>query len=234
MGGPHQLTAEFVHSAVEGFRFFGVPGSGILFIYGSEMSQHSDKAWEIHLQTPGGGRTWEQRQCHLGPRRAPVRDPPSPSTSVSLCLPAPETPHPSGKKLSIMRSPRGFTASAPICCRSARLQRKFKVGRTRTEERGSTRGMRPDRPTDGQIEGGDHRSAPAPQVALLAPVQRPKPVVEAEQTGLRDCGRESRRVTDARVIREVTGVAGAPRGTRLPAEGWRGREETQGRDTPGD
>lgn len=77
--------------------------------------------------------------------------------------------------------------------------------RSQTEERGSTRGMRPDRQTDGQIEGGDHRSAPAPQVALLVPVQRPKPVVEADQTGLRDCGREGRRVTDARATREVAG-----------------------------
>lgn len=175
----------------------------------------------------------EQRQCHLGPRRAPVRDPPA-LPQASPCLPAPETPHPSGKKLSIMRSPRGFTASAPICCRSARLQRKFKVGRTRTEERGSTRGKRPDRQPGGQIEGGDHGLAPPPQVAFLVPVQGPKPVVEAEQTGLRDCGREGSRVTDARAIREVAGVAGAPRGTRRPAGGWRGRDETQGRDIPGD
>lgn len=29
---------------------------------------------------------------------------------------------------------------------------------------------------------------PSPQIALIVPVQRPEPVVEAEQTGLRNCG----------------------------------------------
>lgn len=51
------------------------------------------------------------------PRKTPcLSQPPPPSSPPSAA------PHPSGKKLSIMRSPRGFTASAPICCKSMRLQ----------------------------------------------------------------------------------------------------------------
>lgn len=53
LGGPYQLTAKFVHSAVEGFRFLGVPGSSVFIIYRSEMSQDSGKVWEIHSQAPG-------------------------------------------------------------------------------------------------------------------------------------------------------------------------------------
>lgn len=53
LGGPYQLTAKFVHSAVEGFGFLGVPGSCVFIIYRSEMSQDSGKVREIHSQAPG-------------------------------------------------------------------------------------------------------------------------------------------------------------------------------------
>lgn len=86
-------------------------------------------------------------------------------------------PHPLGKKLSMMRSPRGFTASAPICCRSTRLERKFQVGGWRGRE-GATE--------DGGSEAREVPASPSPQVALLVAVQGPEPVVEAEQGGLRD------------------------------------------------
>lgn len=49
--------------------------------------------------------------------------------------------------------------------------------------------------------GGRKVSAPSPQVALLIPVQRPKPVVEADQTGLRDCGAEGRRLRPPGMLR---------------------------------
>jgi hypothetical protein len=47
---------------------------------------------------------------------------------------------------------------------------------------------------------------PSPQVALLVPVQRSEPVVEAEQTGLRDYGREWGRVTHPRTHGTGTGT----------------------------
>ena len=52
-GGGHKLTAKFVHSAVEGLGFLGVPVSFLLFIHRSKMSQDSDKAWKVQSQTPG-------------------------------------------------------------------------------------------------------------------------------------------------------------------------------------
>ena len=53
-GRGHKLTAKFVHSAVEGLGFLGVPVSVVLIIYRSKASQDSDKAWEVQVQTPGG------------------------------------------------------------------------------------------------------------------------------------------------------------------------------------
>lgn len=124
--GPHKLTVKFVPSAVERFRFLGVLGFCVLFFYRAKMSQDPDKAWEINLLAPGetGGRM-ERGGGHLGHHSASVSKLPShPLTRrfSRLHLPMPSRPHPSGKKLSIMRSPRGFTASAPICWRSMRLQ----------------------------------------------------------------------------------------------------------------
>lgn len=51
--GPHELTAKFVHSAVEGFRLLGVSHARVVIIDRSKVSQDSDKAWEIHSQIPG-------------------------------------------------------------------------------------------------------------------------------------------------------------------------------------
>lgn len=62
LGGPYQLTAKFVHSAVEGFGLHGVPGSCVLIIYRSEMSQDSDKVGEFHSKAPGRVGRGKQRQ----------------------------------------------------------------------------------------------------------------------------------------------------------------------------
>lgn len=89
----------------------------------------------------------------------------------------PREAHPSGKKLSIMRSPRGFTASAPICCRSMRLERQ------------SSKRRWPGRGQSQKAEvRGQKASSCSPQVALAGPIQSIESVVEAAQTGLRDCG----------------------------------------------
>lgn len=72
---------------------------------------------------------------------------------------------------------------------------------------------------------GPEASAPSPQVALLVPVQGPKPVVEAEQTGLRDYGTEGGRVTQPRALGTRGGtLPGRPRAA-VGGTGacWRGR-----------
>ena len=65
-GVGHKLTAKFVHSAVEGLGFLGVPVSVVLFIHRSKMSQDSDEAWEVQSQTPARGesrRAMGQKRC---------------------------------------------------------------------------------------------------------------------------------------------------------------------------
>lgn len=67
-GGGHKLTAKFVHSAVEGLGFLGVPVSFLLFIHRSKMSQDSDKAWKVQSQTPGRGEgRWAMGQKRCSP-----------------------------------------------------------------------------------------------------------------------------------------------------------------------
>lgn len=79
LGRPYQLTAKFVHSAVEGFRFVGVPGCCVL-IYRSKVSQDSHKVWEIHSQTPGrGGGGMTRGSGHFGSLSASVPKLPPPS-----------------------------------------------------------------------------------------------------------------------------------------------------------
>ena len=135
-----------------------------------------------------------------------------------------------------MRSPRGFTARAPICCRSMRLSSQSRRGRRRVKKR---KGLR-----EADV-AGPKASAPSPQVALLVPVQCPKPVVEAEQTGLRDCGTEGGRVTRPRALgtrrwtlpgrpRAVGGEPGfaggdARRGPGAARPGCRGRDDARSR-----
>lgn len=181
-GRGHRLTAKFVHSAVEGLGFLGVPVSEVLNIYRSEVSQDSDKAWEVQLQTPGG---WGEAGNGAGAVVAVAPPLPQSLTSPDKLSPPPPHPraHPSGKKLSIMRSPRGFTASAPISCRSTRLEsQSLRGGGAKTEHGQGGDGVREAEVRDQKASSG------SPEVALLILVKRSEPVVEAEQTGLRDCG----------------------------------------------
>lgn len=157
---------------------------------------------------------------------------PSPKSSSHPAPPPPARPHPSGKKLSIMRSPRGFTASAPICCRSTRLSGQSSSGVGRAKTGGLVKEGSGPRETE---VAGPEAGAPSPQVALLVPVQGPKPVVEAEQTGLRDCGAKGGRVTGPPALGtrggtlpgdprpragDTSPLKGTPRG---PRRGCRGR-----------
>lgn len=82
------------------------------------MSQDPGKACEIHSLTPTGA-GMEKGNGHLDCHRLQPPSHPRPSP-----LHQPAKIHPLGKKLSIMRSPRGFTARAPICWRSRRLWRQ--------------------------------------------------------------------------------------------------------------
>lgn len=78
---------------------------------------------------------------------------------------------------------------------------------------------------------GPEASAPSPQVALLVPVQGPKPVVEAEQTGLRDYGTEGGRVTRPRALGTRGGtLPGRPRAA-VGGQKLAGRDARRG---PGD
>lgn len=127
--------------------------------------------------------------------------------------------YPSGKKLSIMRSPRGFTASAPICCRSRRLERQS------SKRRWSGRGQ------DQKAEvRGQKASSCLPQVALAGPIQRLESVIQAAQTGLRDCWAGTRGgKKGVGGVRWTLGTSRDPRarsvhlaaaGGGLGAEGW--------------
>lgn len=88
-GRGHRLTAKFVHSAVEGLGFLRVPVSVVLNIYRSKVSQDSDKAWEVQLQTPGG---WGEAGNGAGAVVAVALPLPQSLTSPDKLSPPP--PHP--------------------------------------------------------------------------------------------------------------------------------------------
>lgn len=171
--------------------------------------------------------------CPFGPPTRPL----PPTASSFPVPPPPERPHPSGKKLSIIRSPRGFTASAPICCRSTRLERKFEVVRTEreAEAQGGTRSAR--RRGGGAGGGAGDAGCRGPGRPLTT--GSPSCFGPEPGSGGRDgpdwparLRREGGRLTTG-VGSRGAGVPGVHRArTREVAGGWRGL--TPQRSPPGD